>query len=325
VTTSPPQPPQNPYPGQPAGYGPPPQQFPQYSQPDQQQPSQAQPGQQQPQQPQQHGQPYGQPGQPGQQQYGDQSYQQPYPQAPGQQQGPGPQQGQYPQDQYPGQQQPQFGQSFPQGQQAFAPQGQMVCRFCGGYPAVDATVRGHQGMIILMRFLKLRGPFCRTCGVASVRDMTSKSLWQGWWGVGSSIINPITMLMNIGPMQKFKSLPEPQPGPGRPMDPGKPLFQRPAMLMLLVPFVVIGLIIFANLNSTEAKANVGACVVNNGTSSNPDVKVVDCTSSEAEYKIVGKVDDSTDDSQCDQFADAQASYVYQQGSTKYTLCLTPVK
>ena len=298
VTTSPPQPPQNPYPGQPAGYGPPPQQFPQYTQPEQQ------PGQY-----------------PGQQQQGQQQYHgQPYQQAPQQQ-------AQFPQGQYPAQ--PQFGQSFPQqgAQQSFAPQGQMTCRFCGGYPAVEATVRGHQGMIILMRFLKLQGPFCRTCGIASVRDMTSKSLWQGWWGIGSSIINPITMLLNIGPMQKFKRLPEPQPGPGRPMDPGKPLFQRPAMLMLLLPIAVIALIVVGNLNlnSTEAKATVGACVVNNGTSSNPDVKVVDCSSSDAEYKIVGKIDDSTDDSQCDQFEGAEASYVYQHRSTKYTLCLTPVK
>ena len=53
------------------------------------------------------------------------------------------------------------------------------------------------------------------------------------------------------------------------------------------------------------------------------MKVVDCTSSEAEYKIVDKIDDSTDDSQCGE--DAEASYVYQSGSTKYTLCLTPVK
>ncbi|GAA1565595.1 hypothetical protein GCM10009804_22860 [Kribbella hippodromi] len=213
----------------------------------------------------------------------------------------------------------------PHEQHGYAPPMQMVCRFCGGYPAADATVRGHQGLIIVMRFLKLQGPFCRTCGMASVRDMTTKSLWQGWWGIGSSIINPITMLMNIGPMQKFKSLPEPQPGPGRPMDPGKPLVQRPAMLMLLLPIVFIGLIVFANLNSTESKANVGACVVNQGTTRNPDVKVVDCSSSEAAFRIVGRIDDSTDDSQCDQYADAQASYYYSKGSTKYTLCLAPVK
>jgi hypothetical protein len=174
-----------------------------------------------------------------------------------------------------------------------------------------------------MRFLKLQGPFCRTCGVATVRDMTSKSLWQGWWGIGSSIINPITMLLNIGPMQKFKALPEPSPGPGRPMNPGKPLFQRPAILGLLLPVAVIGLIVFANLNSTEAKAKVGACVVNEGTSVRPDVKVVDCGSAEAEYEIIDKLDDTTDDSGCSE--EAEASYRYQQGSTKYVLCLTPVK
>jgi hypothetical protein len=301
VTTSPPQPPQNPYAGQPAGYGPPPQQqqFPQYTDPGQQ------------------------PQQPGQEQYGGQQYQQPYggEQYAGQQyqQDAGqqypPQQGQYPGQQY------QQDQSFPQ--QGYAPQGQMTCRFCGGYPAADATVRGHQGMIILMRWLKLTGPFCRTCGIASVRDMTSKSLWQGWWGIGSAIINPFIMLMNIGPMQKFKGLPEPTPGPGRPMDPGKPLFQRPAIAMLILPIALIAAIVFANLNSTEAKAKIGACVVNKGTSVNPDVKVVDCASSEAEYKIVDKIDDSTDDSQCGE--NAEASYRYQNGSTKYVLCLTPVK
>nr|WP_202891273.1 toxin-antitoxin system, toxin component [Kribbella shirazensis] len=310
VTTSPPQPPQNPYSGQPAGYGPPPQQFPQYTQPGQQ--------------PQQPGQ---QPGQPGEQQYAGQpgQYQQPYtgqqpgPQYPGQQQAPYPGQPGQPGQHGPQDQQGQQG--FPQ--QGFAPQGQMVCRFCGGYPAVDATVRGHQGLIILMRFLKLQGPFCRTCGVATVRDMTAKSLWQGWWGIGSAIVNPITMLMNIGPMQQFKNLPEPAPGPGRPMNPGKPLFQRPAILGLLLPVALIGLIVFANLNSTESKAKVGACVVNKGSSVNPDVEVVDCTSSEAEYKIVDKIDDSTDDSQCGQ--NAEASYVYQRKSTKYVLCLTPVR
>ena len=305
MTTSPPQPPQNPYAGQPAGYGPPPQQpqeFPQYTDPGQQ------------------------PQQPGQDQYGGQQYQQPYggEQYAGQQyqQDAGqqypPQQGQYPGQQY---HQGQQGQPFPQ--QGYAPQGQMTCRFCGGYPAADATVRGHQGMIILMRWLKLTGPFCRTCGIASVRDMTAKSLWQGWWGIGSAIINPFIMLMNIGPMQKFKGLPEPTPGPGRPMDPGKPLFQRPVIAMLLLPIALIAAIVFANLNSTEAKAKIGACVVNKGTSVNPDVKVVDCASSEAEYKIVDKIDDSTDDSQCGE--NAEASYRYQNGSTKYVLCLTPVK
>ncbi|NUR93728.1 MAG: toxin-antitoxin system, toxin component [Kribbellaceae bacterium] len=311
MTTTPPQPPQGPYAGQPSGYGPPQQQqpFPQYSQPGQQVPPQGQPYQDQPYQ----GQPqYGtQDGQQYQAQPG--AYQQPYAGQQAPQYGQYQQQGQY-QEQYQGQQ----GQSFPQP--GYAPQGQLSCRFCGGYPAVDATVRGHQGMIILMRFLKLRGPFCRTCGIASVRDMTSKSLWQGWWGIGSSIINPITMLMNIGPMQKFKRMPEPTPGPGRPMDPGKPLFQRPAILMLLLPIAFIALLIVGNLNSTESKAEFGSCVVNKGTSASPDVKVVKCSSSEAEYRVIGRFD-STDESKCGDQTDA--TYVDERNN--YTLCLAKIK
>jgi hypothetical protein len=140
---------------------------------------------------------------------------------------------------------PQHGQ-FPQGQQ-FA-QGTLQCRFCGAVPAVQATVRGHAGMVLLMRLLKLEGPFCKTCGVAATRDMTAKSMWQGWWSVGSMIINPITMLVNLGTYSKFKNLLEPAPGaPGRPLNPGKPLFSRPEVIGLLVPIGILTAIIIGNL------------------------------------------------------------------------------
>lgn len=292
MTTSPPQPPQNPYAGQPGSYGPPPQQFPQYTrQPGQQSHPDPQtfPGQQPPQYSQQQGPQYG---------YGQQYRQQ---------------QASY-----------QQGQVAPQAVPSYPSQTELTCRFCGGYPAADATVRGHQGLLVLMRFLKLDGPFCRFCGIASVRQMTSRSLWQGWWGLGSSIINPITMLMNIGPMQKFKKLPEPSQGPGRPMEPGKPLFQRPAILGLLIPVAAIALIVFSAVNSTSSTAEVGRCVVNKGTEAKPKVEVVDCGSADAQYRIVGRLDNSTNDSQCDQFAGVEASYVYTGRYTKYTLCLGPI-
>ncbi|MFC9688700.1 toxin-antitoxin system, toxin component [Kribbella sp. NPDC056951] len=282
MTTSPPQPPQNPYPGQPGNYGPPPEQFPQYTQPGQPQPGQPQP----------------QPGQYGQ------------PQAPYGQQ-PGPYQQQYAQ---PGGQ----PQQFPQ-QQQFQPG---TCRFCGGFPAVDATVRGHQGMLIVMRWLKLTGPFCKTCGTATVRDMTAKTMVQGWWGIGSAIVTPFVMLSNLGPAQKFKQLPEPQPGQRPPMDPGKPLFKRPQVFMLLIPIAIIAAIVIANITTTStSEATVGSCVVNKGSDSDPDVKVVDCTSSEAQYRVVGKLDNTTDDSRCEQFPGYEASYTKQERYTRYTLCL----
>lgn len=50
------------------------------------------------------------------------------------------------------------------------------CQFCGAQPAVQATVRGHQGIIYVMRFLSRRGTFCRSCGLATYREMSAKTL-----------------------------------------------------------------------------------------------------------------------------------------------------
>lgn len=125
-----------------------------------------------------------------------------------------------------------YGYGYPGGA---VPQGP-VCRFCGGFPAVEATVRGHQGIIVVMRFLKLRGPFCRVCGDATVRDMSAKTLVQGWWSYLGAPMTIITLLLNLGPHNKLKQLPPPAPGTHGPqLDPGVPLSKRPHMFMLLLP------------------------------------------------------------------------------------------
>lgn len=277
MTTSPRRPPQNPYSGQPAGYGPPPGQFPQYTE---------------------------RPGKPDQDQYGGQPPYAERPQAPHQQQGG---QGQFP-------------------QQGFAPdmQGTQQCRICGGFPAVNATVRGLQGLVVEFHFPKVEGPFCRICGIATVRDMTSKALWQGWWCVASPIVNPIIVLMNLVCWLRFKALAEPGLTRGQPMNPGKPLIRRlPAILSLLIPLAVVCLIVVVNLRSA-AESAVGNCVVNKGTNQNPDVTFVDCSSPDAQYRIIGKLDGTTDSTRCREFPGYEASYTWQKGSSRYTLCLTPV-
>lgn len=123
-------------------------------------------------------------------------------------------------------------------QQGFQPpSGQVHCRLCGGFPAVEATVRGHQGILIMMRSLSLKGPFCRNCGTAVWRDMTGKTLLQGWWSPLSLVLlTPFTLLWNLFVRAKINKLPPPVPGqPGMQMNPGVPLRKRPAALMLLVP------------------------------------------------------------------------------------------
>ncbi|WP_371498292.1 hypothetical protein OG871_19765 [Kitasatospora sp. NBC_00374] len=196
-----------------------------------------------------------------------------------------------------------------------------VCRFCGAVPAVEATVRGHQGFLVMMKFLKLEGPFCRTCGVAAHREMTAKSLWQGWWGIGSMLINPITMLINLPNRAKINKLPEPVPGaPGQPMNPGKPLFQRIAVLGFLIPALVVGAIVLAAQADPDF-ADAGDCLHNSGTFSRPDVSVVDCSSKDADYELLGKISGTTDSDRCDVYPGTTSVYVKEKGSTRYLFCM----
>jgi hypothetical protein len=123
-----------------------------------------------------------------------------------------------------------------------------VCRCCGSTPVAHTTFRGHQGFIILMRFLSLKGPFCRDCGLATFRRMTSRTLVQGWWGYGSFVITPITVLINLARRNKVASLPAPQPTEynfGRqPLDPGPPVLQRPMGIAgVVIGVAVISLVI----------------------------------------------------------------------------------
>ncbi|MCA6095437.1 hypothetical protein LE181_25125 [Streptomyces sp. SCA3-4] len=151
--------------------------------------------------------------------------------------------GQQPFQQQPGfppQGQPQFQQGF-QGHQAHT-----FCRLCGGFPAVEATVRGHQGILIMMRFLSLKGPFCRNCGTSVWRDMTGKTLLQGWWSPLSLVIlTPLTLLWNVFVRAKLNKLPPPVPGqPGMQLDPGLPLRKRPAVWGALIPVAWVLFMVF---------------------------------------------------------------------------------
>ncbi|MFJ9075283.1 hypothetical protein ACIRO3_08495 [Streptomyces sp. NPDC102278] len=125
-------------------------------------------------------------------------------------------------------------------------QGGHGCRLCGAQPAAQATVRGHQGMVLMMRSLSVQGPFCRDCGTATVRDMSAKTLWQGWWGPMSLLLTPITVLRNLGPRSTFAKLAAPQGGFRPPMDPGKQLRRRPQALVVSVP-MALSLLFYATL------------------------------------------------------------------------------
>jgi hypothetical protein len=98
-------------------------------------------------------------------------------------------------------------------------------------------------MIFLLQWRSLKGPFCRTCGIASIRQLSADTLWQGWWSYISFVVAPVMLVINFFTFFRIRAMDEPVPGmPGTPMDPGEPLLMRWAAVGLLVPFVVVYLL-----------------------------------------------------------------------------------
>ncbi|MFA7763321.1 hypothetical protein ACGFNX_23035 [Streptomyces sp. NPDC048723] len=178
--------------------------------------------------------------------------------------------------------------------------GRYGCRLCGAWPAAHATVRGHQGLIVLMRFLSLRGPFCRDCGLATYRRMSSDTLWQGWWGPLSAFITPVTLLMNLGPRAAFRGLAPPAGGYRPALDPGKPMWRRGPVLLFLAPVLLVLLGIPALIGiallvgDSTPTLSVGQCVGDEWDGDRLKLHVRDCGSPGAEYRVSKRLETSGD-------------------------------
>ncbi|GHH25824.1 hypothetical protein [Streptomyces rubradiris] len=113
------------------------------------------------------------------------------------------------------------------------------CTVCGVTPAAPVTVRAHQGFIVVMRWQRVTGPLCGLCGIALVREMSTKTLWQGWWGIGSLTIGaPFALLANLRAYRKLRRLQPAVPLHGTRQVPlGRPVLHRPLAYVALVPLI----------------------------------------------------------------------------------------
>lgn len=136
---------------------------------------------------------------------------------------------------------------------------QIHCRFCGSTPGKVATVHAHRGMVFVMQFRTLKGPFCRDCGIATVRRMSAETLLQGWWGIASFFITPIILLINVVRRIQFGQMPAPAvfPGGPGPMPVGRPVFLRFAIVGALVPVVLFFGLVVAAVAAPDTTNNPG--------------------------------------------------------------------
>ncbi|MGW2815708.1 hypothetical protein [Streptomyces sp. NPDC001415] len=115
----------------------------------------------------------------------------------------------------------------------------LTCRICGALPAAFATFRQHQGILMWMRFSSVNGPFCRPCGTAIYREMTGRTMWQGWWSPFSLLVfTPGTLIINRITLAHINKLPAPIPGqPGPQLTPGTPVLRRASSLAAALPMM----------------------------------------------------------------------------------------
>jgi hypothetical protein len=136
----------------------------------------------------------------------------------------------------------------------------LVCRLCGSTPAANMTIHEHNGRLIWMVHKTNKGPFCRDCGTALLRHHQNNTLFQGWFGIFSFFITPITLLLNLAAWRKVKALGPPQRDPTveskipAPLNPGKPLLRRPGPYIGAA--VVAAVLVFFAVKS----ADTGGCL-----------------------------------------------------------------
>jgi uncharacterized protein HemX len=118
------------------------------------------------------------------------------------------------------------------------------------------------------------------------------------------------------------------PFPGVPVPPSAPTgrFKKKALRIVAIVLVAAAIGIgkwYFSQSDAETTA-VGNCMHNEGTQTSPDLKTVDCSSSDAQYKVVEKFDDSTDSGKCEAVKEAEISYWQQGDGHDVVLCLKEV-
>jgi hypothetical protein len=186
--------------------------------------------------------------------------------------------------------------------------GVLACRLCGSTPAAPGRFRRVQGLVMLMRWASVEGPFCRDCGLALFRHMTAKTLLQGWWGLLSVFASVVAVLDNLVVGRRFGRLATPArhpdaPAPNaRPLRPGTPLTRRPATLTAAVPIVLVVAVLMAVMASRAETRDddVGRCVrvAAPGAAGAADgLRFVDCSGSH-DGRIVGEMYDASGPTTC---------------------------
>lgn len=125
----------------------------------------------------------------------------------------------------------------------------------------------------------------------------------------------------------------PFPNQGAPVLPPAPAKRGGKKMVRLIGTVIVGIVVIALKfglgwfgSETDAETtSVGSCMHNDGTDSKADLNEVDCSSNDAQYKVVKKFDGTSDDTKCKDVTDAPIAYIQSGGGHDVVLCLKETK
>jgi hypothetical protein len=172
--------------------------------------------------------------------------------------------------------------------------GENECDHCGSSPAAEVTLRYETGLLLWRTRHWIDTKVCRCCGIALFRRMQNRTLLTGWWGIISFFVNWTTLARNLAARRKIGRLPEPRPNPDvaaalpGPMDPGRPVYLRPGLLVLAV--VVAWLAVGISGSDSTSKELAGRCIVLDG--SGEKIKDFVSCSDAHDARVVDVVSDS---------------------------------
>jgi hypothetical protein len=130
----------------------------------------------------------------------------------------------------------------------------------------------------------------------------------------------------VPPQQPYA--PFPNQG-GAPVPPPAPARRGGKKALRIVVLILVAIGLYGAKwyfgQSDAETTSVGACMHNDGTQSDPKLKTVDCSSSDSEFKVVEKFDNSSDDTKCESVSAATIYYIQTGGSHDVVLCLKETK
>lgn len=131
---------------------------------------------------------------------------------------------------------------------------------------MDIYASMYSGRLLLGDELFWKGQACRQCAICQYRAGLSHCLWAGWWAPVALVVNPRMIWRNARGLRAAKRMPEPVGDAlAEPLDPGRPVFARPAAIAgVLVPLLVVGGIVALVLalagSSRIDELEVGQCL-----------------------------------------------------------------